>query len=239
MVEGIKQPAGSTKIIKTTPTTTPTRTMSLFPRFITNEPSFGPMFRLMDDYANHIINAPAGRESASSFTGGLTRFQPKFDVTESKDNYELRGELPGIEQKDINIEFTDAQTLVIKGQTEQVREEGQRPGALIEGQAEQGKITEGGEETAKHHQPTVEDENAPKEPEQSTESTEVSQQQAPATTPQSKYWVREMSRGSFSRSFAFPSRVDHDAVKASMKNGILSIVVPKAAAPQSRRINIE
>ncbi|KAK3617278.1 hypothetical protein LTR56_025402 [Elasticomyces elasticus] len=191
--------------------------MSLFPRFITNEPSFGPMFRLMDDYAQH----------------------PKFDVTESKDNYELRGELPGIEQKDIDIEFTDAQTLVIKGQTEQVREEGQRPGALIKGQAEQSMITEGGEETAKHHQPTVEDENGPKETEQSTESTEVSQQQAPAATPQSKYWVREMSRGSFSRSFAFPSRVDHDAVKASMKNGILSIVVPKAAAPQSRRINIE
>jgi HSP20 family molecular chaperone IbpA len=33
--------------------------------------------------------------------------------------------------------------------------------------------------------------------------------------------------------------VDQDAVKASMKNGILSIVVPKAQNKGSRKINIE
>ncbi|TKA83690.1 hypothetical protein B0A55_00263 [Friedmanniomyces simplex] len=195
--------------------------MSLFPRFVTNElNSFGPMFRLMDDYANHVMTAP-DREGPSAFTGSLTRFQPKFDVTESKDNYELHGELPGIEQKDVNIAFTDPQTLVIKGQTEQVCEQGQPPSGLIEGQAEQNKITEGGEETAKSHQATVEDENAPKDAEKSTESAESSE-----VTQQH-------------RTFSFPSRVDHDAVKASLKNGILSVVVPKAAAPQTRRINIE
>ncbi|KAK1811597.1 hypothetical protein LTR12_014036 [Friedmanniomyces endolithicus] len=216
--------------------------MSLFPRFVTNElNSFGPMFRLMDDYANHVMTA-SERDAPSAFTSSLKRFQPKFDVTESNDNYELHGELPGIEQKDVNIEFTDAQTLVIKGQTEQVREQGQRPSGLLEGQAEQNKITDGGEQTANSHQATVEDENAPKESEEPTDSamtSEVTQQEPQAATPQSKYWVRELNRGSFSRTFSFPSRVDHDAVKASMKNGILSVVIPKAAAPQARRINIE
>ncbi len=110
------------------------------------------------------------RDAPSAFTSSLKRFQPKFDVTESKENYELHGELPGIEQKDVNIEFTDAQTLVIKGQTEQVHEQGQRPSGLLEGQAEQNKITDGGEATANSHQATVEDENAPKESEELTES---------------------------------------------------------------------
>jgi len=211
--------------------------MSLFPRFVTNElNSFGPMFRLMDDYANHV----SGREGSSAFTSSLTRFQPKFDVKETKDTYELHGELPGIEQKDVNIEFTDAQTLVIKGQTESVREEGQRPTGLVEGLAEPAKITESGEEAAKSHQATVEDENAAsKEEDQPGDSTEVAQQSQQPSAPQSKYWVREMSRGSFSRSFSFPSRVDHDAVKASLKNGILSVVVPKASAPEARKITIE
>ena len=57
--------------------------------------------------------------------------------------------------------------------------------------------------------------------------------------PQSRYWVSERSVGQFSRSFAFPSRVDQDNVRASLKNGILSIVVPKASAPTTRKINIE
>jgi len=212
--------------------------MSLFPRFVTNElNSFGPMFRLMDDYANHVM--ATGREGSPAFASSLTKFQPKFDVKETKDNYELHGELPGIEQKDVNIEFTDAQTLVIRGQTESVREEGQRPSGLIEGEAEAAQITENGEGSVKFHQPTVEDENAAAKEGEQSESTEVAQQPQQPSPPQSKYWVRELSRGSFSRTFSFPSRVDHDAVKASLKNGILSVVVPKASAPQTRRINIE
>jgi len=225
----------------TSTTTTPTRTMSLFPRIVNNElNSFGPMFRLLDEYANHALTT-SGREGSSTLAGSLTRFSPKFDVKETSNNYELHGELPGIEQKDVEIEFTDSQTLIIKGQTEQVREQGQRPGGLIEGQAEQGKITGAGEEATQSHKATVEDENAAQDPEVSTPAesvSEVAQQQQPSAS-QSKYWVREMSRGSFSRTFTFPSRVDHDAVKASLKNGILSVVVPKSAAPQARRINIE
>jgi HSP20 family protein len=230
------------RVLKVTPvnTTPATRKMSLFPRFVANE--FAPMFRLMDDYANHVMTT-GGREGSfgPALGHGLTRFQPKFDIKENSDNYELHGELPGIAQENINIEFTDPQTLTIKGQTETVREEGQRPGA-IEGQQEQAKITEAGENSTKHA--TVEDENAPEQaseaaptPAEST-TTEVASQQTPQA-PQSKYWMRELSRGSFSRTFSFPSRVDQENVKASLKNGILSIVVPKAAAPQHKRINIE
>jgi len=210
------------------------------------------MFRLLDDYANHAMASSGhnGGFGPSAFSSSLRSFQPKFNVKENKETYELHGELPGIEQKDINIEFTDPQTLVIKGQTQHVREEGHRPTDLIEGQDAQGKITEGGEDSI-YHKPTVEDEaqmsganpDAAKTTEapQDGETAQVTQQPEKQETqqPQSRYWVREMSSGTFSRKFEFPSRVDQENVKASLKNGILSIVVPKAAAPQSRRINIE
>merc|ERR1712072_398908 len=180
-------------VIRTSPTTTytTTRNMSLFPRFVENE--FAPMFRLLDSYANHAVNN--GRTNngpfSSGFGGSLRSFTPKFDIKETDQTYELHGELPGIEQKNINIEFTDRQTLTIKGRTEHSREEGQRPAASIEG--EQRAQIEGGE---KYQKPSAEDENA----------TTMS-----GANPD-----------------AFPNPVDQEKVKASLKDGILSVVVPKA-----------
>ncbi|KAI5291224.1 hypothetical protein KEM54_005819 [Ascosphaera aggregata] len=42
-------------------------------------------------------------------------FAPRFDVRETQDSYYLHGELPGVEQKDVDIEFTDPQTLQVRG----------------------------------------------------------------------------------------------------------------------------
>lgn len=194
---------------------------------------FAPMFRLMDDYASHI----ATREGSSPLGRSLKTFQPKFDVRENKENYELHGELPGIEQKNIQIEFTDPQTLTIKGRTEHHREEGTKPSGLIGGAAEQGKITEGEGENGAYHKPSVEDEGQEQQVEKSNTSGQVSQNKNESSG--SRYWVSERSVGEFARTFAFPTRIDQDNVKASLKDGILSIVIPKAAAPVSRRIQIE
>ncbi|KAK5124531.1 hypothetical protein LTR85_001748 [Meristemomyces frigidus] len=218
--------------------------MSLFPRFVQNE--FAPMFQLLDSYANHRGG------SLAPLTSSIRSFQPKFDVKENKDSYELHGELPGIDQKNVSIEFTDPQTLSIRGRTEHVREEGQRPAGFIEGQSEQAQLTEDGEKDG-YHKPSVEDENstsganqdgeksseAPKEGGESTEVAQQGEQQQQPKSDGSKYWLSERSVGEFARQFAFPERVDQENVKASMKNGVLSILVPKAAAPQSKRINIE
>ena len=57
--------------------------------------------------------------------------------------------------------------------------------------------------------------------------------------PKDRFWISERRVGEFTRSFSFADQVDQEAVKASLKNGILSIVVPKAPKPESRRINIE
>jgi HSP20 family molecular chaperone IbpA len=185
--------------------------MSLFPRF-TQEVS--PLFRLFDDYERMTQN----------FENRARLFSPKFDVKETKEAYELHGEFPGIEQKDINIEWADANTLTIHGRHEEHREEGQRP--------TQGFIEEPSEK--KQKQPTVEDEGA-----QTQVAKKGSQEVSKKDDNAPKYWVSERSVGEFRRTFSFPAQVDQDAVKASLKNGILSIVVPKSQKPQPRRVKIE
>lgn len=205
--------------------------MSFFPRGFISDPStsFHPLFRLLDDFDQYSRDVDRGHRSGLP---GLKAFTPKFDVKENNDGYELHGELPGIEQKDIEIEFTDANTLTIKGRTERSYERGSRPAGFVEGPAEQATITEGAHNA---HKATVEDEGA------ETAATEVVKKDAKehAKEPVDKYWVSERSIGEFSRSFSFPVRVDQDAVRASMKNGILSILVPKAKKQASKRISIE
>ena len=194
--------------------------MSLFQRFPSGE--FAPLFRLLDDYDHH----RTGSQSTS-----LRSFQPKFDVREIDGAYELHGELPGIDQKDVQIEFADAQTLAIKGRVEREFTAGDHPGA--------GRITgEVDSQQNNSHKATVEDDSTDNTvtPATSSDSKQVSQQSQPHRP---KYWVAERSVGEFHRTFSFPSRVDQDAVKASMKNGILNIVVPKSTATQAKKITIE
>ncbi len=53
------------------------------------------------------------------------------------------------------------------------------------------------------------------------------------------YHVIERSYGEFSRSLRLPAKVDVDRVKASYKNGVLEIVMPKAEPVQTKKIKIE
>jgi HSP20 family molecular chaperone IbpA len=234
-------------ILKPTSTTTPIRHIhstpakmsGFFPRYF-NEPevSFTPLFRLLDDFTNyqqHASSEDSGAVAPRSHFANFTKtFSPKFDVKEVADAYELHGELPGIDQKDVEIEFTDPQTLAIRGRSERSHTSGTPPDRLLGQGKEQAKLTESGES----HRASVADEEAEKAKE-AGQQVQKTEQKGGAQQPQEKYWVSERSVGEFSRSFHFPSRVDQDAVKASMKNGILSIVVPKAQNKGSRKINIE
>jgi HSP20 family protein len=48
----------------------------------------------------------------------------------------------------------------------------------------------------------------------------------------------ERSHGSFARTFEFPGRIDVDHVTADLKDGVLTITLPKAPAPAPRRIDV-
>jgi HSP20 family molecular chaperone IbpA len=146
----------------------------------------------LDDYDSH--RSARSQPSAPSFS-------PRFDVRESEDAYHLDGELPGIAQKNIDIEFSDPQTLVVKGRSER-------------------EYT-----TPNNHHAQVEDED------EEGEQTKAE--------PTHRFWASERSVGEFQRTFSFPTRVDQDNVKASLKNGILSVQVPKATVAATKKITIE
>jgi len=219
---------------------TPTKLkMSFLSRPFVSEPSnsLTPLFRLLDDFDNYSRDSHHHHNSL----GRSAFFTPKFDIKELPDHFELHGELAGLEQKDVEIEFTDRQTLTIRGHSERSFTSGSPPTGLLSGPKEaRGTITEAGESEAGHKddQPTVEDADLP----QSSGKGDVSIQDHPRKEQQNaseeKYWVSERSVGQFARSFSFPGIIDQDAVKASMKNGILSILVPKAKKQAGRKITI-
>jgi len=188
--------------------------------------SFAPLLRLLNDFDDY------SRQDQRSSRPGLLHWQPKFDACETREAYKLQGELPGMKKEDVHIEFTDPQTMVIRGKTERTYTSGTPPSGLIEGTNINNTITEGGEEQKPSQQAT-------------TQGEEVSSQLAKANNDagfqpadQAKYWLSERSVGEFSRSFSFPSRVDQDAVAANFKDGILNIVVPKSKKHEPRRVQI-
>ncbi|KAL6238303.1 30 kDa heat shock protein [Aspergillus navahoensis] len=182
--------------------------MSLF-RTIPTPGDFAPLFRLLDDYDNH--------RSTRSHTS-VQSFAPRFDVRESNEAYHLDGELPGIPQSNIDIEFTDPQTLVIKGRSEREYHSPNDNSNRTE-QAETENQAQGqSNEVAKTGEKQISTKKAANKP---------------------RYWVSERSVGEFQRTFTFPTRVNQDDVKASLKDGILSVVVPKAAAPSAKKITIQ
>ena len=53
------------------------------------------------------------------------------------------------------------------------------------------------------------------------------------------YYYKESHTGSFSRSFTLPSEVVADKAIADMKNGVLTISVPKVAPKQAKKITLK
>ena len=103
---------------------------------------------------------------------------PPVNLTEDKDNYYVRAELPGFNGDDLDIQVT-SNNLAISGER---------------------KIAS--EEDAKYHR-------------------------------------REREAGTFSRMIGLPGEVNTDKVDASLKNGILSIVVSKAEIAKPKQITVK
>jgi len=206
--------------------------------------------------------------------------QPRFDIKEESNKFVLHGELPGVQPENLQIEFVDRNTMVVKGKIVRQENHGTPPVAptapatnnqQLEGDKSQEDVTMSGalpqsepetpSSTVNYHRASVEDEDAVEndsttsetnnQPAASTavaEDTTVSRTQPQQETiqaqqpeqAQSHYWVSERIVGEFSRAFRFPGRVNQDGVKASLKDGILTVDVPKAQEQsQRRRIEIQ
>lgn len=108
-----------------------------------------------------------------------TDLVPNTDVIESDKEIEITAELPGLQEKDVQVNVAD-NVLTIKGEKKSEKEE--------------------------------KDKN---------------------------YRLLERSYGSFSRSVELPAGTNPDAIKASISNGVLKVVVPKPAAAQVKKVEIK
>jgi len=50
---------------------------------------------------------------------------------------------------------------------------------------------------------------------------------------------RERASGEFSRTVTFPAEIDADTVQAALKDGILSVTLPKAPSAKPRKIEVK
>lgn len=210
--------------------------MAFFPYY--NDLS--PVFHLLDDYGLHRSSHPKYQSHNHHHRhqhqpAPLLSFSPKFDVRVMNDAFYLDGDLPGADQNNIEVEFSDPTTLVIKGRVE--RNYNNAAPAKSNQQTEDDEASSNN----KSLQPTVEDEEegnnsaSMKSPTKSAEKTIAKENHKPSY----KYQVSERSIGEFHRSFTFPTRVDQDAVSATLRNGILSLVLPKEPAPTIKKIRVE
>lgn len=211
---------------------------------------FAPFLSLLDDAINEINKTQHHRQRPL--------VNHRFDVRETEHSYEVDGELPGFSQQDIEIEFTNDQTLVIRGKSEQQTTPAQVADAqpINNAAAEQVPASPVSETSSvKSHQPTVEDdfedlgdENSSTKGKEAALAPEPSPkpvqqqpsqiQKAAQQQPQTQRLVSERRFGSLSRTFTFPVRLNTDAAVASLKNGVLSLVIPKAPVQEARRIQI-
>jgi hypothetical protein len=112
----------------------------------------------------------------------------------------------------------------------------------------------GAEVSSSASQPSTPVEKTPKEPKgkeravEQPDATETAVHTAPQPEvpaqqrhqqPEYRELLSERVHGSFERTFQFPERIDMANVTASMKNGVLSLTVPKAPKFQTRRITIQ
>lgn len=212
--------------------------MSLFPRsYFAPEASFTPLFRLLDDFDSYSREVAPNRQDNVS-RRQLPTFSPRFDVKETEEGYELHGEIPGADKDNISIEFTEPQTIVISGRTERSYTAGTPPAGLVEGgNTTSGAITDG-KDSHTSHKATVEDEAATKTKEAGADISKADQNKQEQQKPKERFWVSERAVGEFSRTFTFPTPVDQENVSATLKDGILSVHVPKAKRQEGRRIAV-
>ena len=108
-------------------------------------------------------------------------FKPRVDISGSESEYNISAELPGVDEKDIQVELKD-NSLIIRAE--------------------------------KHQEDKSEGKG---------------------------YYRVERNYGSFQRVLAVPEDSDVDGIKATCKNGVVTISIPRKAIPQSsaKKIPIE
>lgn len=211
--------------------------MAFFPRSFyqpsaqTESASFTPLFRLLEDFDTY------SRGSESSSRRSVTpTWLPKFDIRETGEAFQLHGELPGMNKENVHIEFTEPQTMIIRGRSERNYTAGTPPQEATQAI----ESSEGAPKSPTNsHQATVQDDDEDQTGSGTVTKKSEEKQVSKKPADKAKYWLSERSIGEFTRTFNFPSRVDQENVTANFADGILNVVVPKAKKHEARRITIQ
>ncbi|KAK9468385.1 HSP20-like chaperone [Lipomyces arxii] len=188
--------------------------LSRFLRSTAPQELFYPSQRLMRMFDDPFFTQGFETPLASSLANTAFTRTPSFDVKETEKEFVLQGELPGVESKNLNIEFLDPQTLSVKGVIEKSHEYNQPTETKAAEVAQADTLSE------------------------AATMTEVAKSDKDTTVGKPTYWASERVYGEFSRSFRFPTRVDPDNVSASLKNGILNVTIPKVGETPAKRIEV-
>ncbi|KAF4452927.1 hypothetical protein F53441_4302 [Fusarium austroafricanum] len=175
-------------------------------------------------------------------------WEPRFEAHETEDSFVVYGELPGLNKEHVTVEFPEPCKLVVSGKVERFTEAPKAAETTTEKTAPAPVIESDNEDTRSKssYQATVEDDVdgddfevlshtseksetiSQPEPETLSEKAKEKQPEQPEEPRRSGY------RKEFSRYFTFPTYVNHDAVTAELKDGLLTIVVPKATSGSHR-----
>jgi HSP20 family protein len=163
-----------------------------------------------------------GSRSVPSAFRQLTRATayPAMDIAETRKHYIVQAELPGARREDIEINFAEGDTLVLKGKM------GRRLDLVPLAEGE------------------LENPSSEASPQSKIASTQVEPQEGRQEVVQAErnephWWENERVVGAFQRSVTFPGKLDTSQVAAKYQDGILSIVIPKPEGEQTVRINVE
>src|SRR5262245_572877 len=131
---------------------------------------FRDLAREMEDVFGRFF--PGGSEERTSW-------MPAVDMVDEKDEIVVKADLPGLDQKDIEVTVHDG-TLTIRGERKAEKEE-----------------------------------------------------------KKDDYYYAERSYGSFLRSLPLPAGVEADQVKATFKNGVLQVHLPKVKGAKGKTVEIK
>ncbi|KFA50669.1 hypothetical protein S40293_04899 [Stachybotrys chartarum IBT 40293] len=198
-----------------------------FPRTVYHaETPFSSILRLLDE-----LDEPApSRRGYPAFQKPVPR-QPNFSVGETPDAYVLRGELPGLNKNHVAIDLTEPQKLVVRARY------GGTP--INSEEKEEVATSDTASESAHSHQATVEDDAEGDDFEVVDDNSEKPKKKnvEPQTRPveQAKQAVNDDAT-EYSRTFKFAYPVDYESITANIKDGLLTVVVPKPKKTEPRRI---
>ncbi|KAJ3291470.1 hypothetical protein HK104_006085 [Borealophlyctis nickersoniae] len=161
------------------------------------------------------LRDPLEALASGDLSGVVPVRQPAIDVRETDRAYIIEAELPGLNKDEVDIEIVDDDTLVISGRFETVREEGAPPPDVAGEEGGTAAGTAGAGETA------AGDTGA------AAGASGATNAGTRGGAGRETYWTMERMVGEFRRAITFPTKLNPEQIEATVKDGILRIVVPK------------